>query len=241
MKVSITASVGKGSVNNSVDVRKVQNLLNRWISPRFLSVDGVCNGTEGDRTVEEIKKFQSSYMAVPDGRVDPNGGTLRKLQTKWKQLPQNFGFGSGYYQYGRSADIGARQWGSKKTIETIVRVCKQFQMQQRTITNQYNLASYGLVGVGDISFKFGGYMSPHGTHQEGLNVDMRPCRKDVLQTPVNIFNDQYDSDRTKLLIELFLADPNVKSILFNDPKIYKLPRVSKYEKHDDHFHITMYE
>ena len=240
MNLTISSSVGKDAVNSVIDTRKVQNLLNKWITPRFLPVNGVCSGADGDKTVEEIKKFQSEYMSNPDGRVDPNGGTLKKLSTNWTQLPQTFGFGSGYYQYGESADIGKRQWGTKKAIETITKVCKQFQARQRTITNIGNTASYGIVGVGDISFKFGGYMSPHGTHQTGLNVDLRPCRKDLLQSPVTINQPNfYDGVRTKLLIELFLADSNVDKILFNDSNIYKLPRVSEWDGHHDHFHVTM--
>ena len=241
MNVTISASVGKDGSNQREDVRKIQNLLNRWNTPRFLPVNGLCNGTDNDQTVLEIKKFQSEYMAIPDGRVDPPGGTLKKLQSECMQLPQTFGFGSGYYQYGSGQDIGARQWGTKKTIETLIRVCKQFQTKQRTISNHANLASYGLIGIGDISFKFGGKMSPHKSHQTGLNVDVRPCRKDLLWQPVTINEPMiYDQGRTKLLINMFLSHPNVEKILFNDSDIYKTnPRVEFSAGHDNHFHITM--
>lgn len=84
MARSITASVGVGGFNRPADVATVQDLLNLVPSAKggpskFLNVDGLCFG--GSQTA--IKHFQrvGLGMAVPDGRVDPNGATLRSLQT----------------------------------------------------------------------------------------------------------------------------------------------------------------
>lgn len=78
---SIRSSVGRGGVNRSTDVVVVQQLLNaniRSIAPiARLDEDGLC----GRLTIAAIEAFQRVVvrMARPDGRVDPGGNTLRRL------------------------------------------------------------------------------------------------------------------------------------------------------------------
>lgn len=228
MAVSITASVGAGGKNNAADVIAIQTLLNKWIEPK-IDVNGVCSGQPDDATVLAIKSFQSRYSKNPDGRVDPGGGALKKLNREpFVLLPQMSNLG--YYSYGKG-NWNERQWGTKATIEALLEISRQFRWNN----------PLSLVAIGDISFQFGGEMKPHGTHREGKHVDLRPCRKDDALLPVTYKDAKYDQDKTKLLIELFLSHKNVKSILFNDPKIHALERVSPWENHDDHFHVTMYE
>jgi len=83
MTLMITASVGRlGGANRPGDVRTVQELLNRVPHAAggpypLLAVDSVC----GIRTVDAIQKFQVQQLGwgKADGRVDPNGPTLEKL------------------------------------------------------------------------------------------------------------------------------------------------------------------
>ncbi len=225
MAVVISGSVGAGGKNNTADVFKIQNLLNKWTTPP-ITVNGICAGTETDPTVVAIKSFQSRFSSKPDGRVDAGGGTLRKLnQEPLVQLPQNAG-GSGYYSYSG----GTRQWGTQTTIDTLTELGRQFLWNNPT----------SLMAIGDISFEFGGAMSPHSSHTAGKHVDLRPLRLDNARTPVTYTDAlNYDQVNTKLLIELFLSHRNVKSVLFNDPVINALERVSPWQGHDNHFHVTM--
>lgn len=75
----INGSVGENGENNPRDVRTVQRLLNKHIVPplRNLSIDGIA----GKNTIGAIKHFQSVVvkMRTPDGRVDPGGKTIRRL------------------------------------------------------------------------------------------------------------------------------------------------------------------
>lgn len=83
MAKSITASVGRmGGVNFPNDVKVVQALLNNVPQasggpPVKLQADGSC----GPKTMDAIQKFQMRHFgfAGADGRVDPNGRTLAKL------------------------------------------------------------------------------------------------------------------------------------------------------------------
>ena len=79
----ISASVGRsGGVNRSPDVKIVQGLLNNvpftssGPNPK-LRLDGLC----GPKTSDAIHKFQLRHfgMSGADGRVDPAGRTLAKL------------------------------------------------------------------------------------------------------------------------------------------------------------------
>ena len=79
----ITASVGRmGGVNRPDDVKKVQRLLNKVPptegGPKVpLAVDGIC----GQKTIGAIQTFQLHHFGWKgaDGRVDPYGPTLAKL------------------------------------------------------------------------------------------------------------------------------------------------------------------
>ena len=87
--IRITQSVGLGGANNLNDVKTVQTALNSLlylIAPtRKLTVDGrLGSRPENSKTVAAIKLFQSKVvnMVRPDGKIDPNGRTHRKINEK---------------------------------------------------------------------------------------------------------------------------------------------------------------
>jgi peptidoglycan hydrolase-like protein with peptidoglycan-binding domain len=80
MATQIGGSVGLGGKNFRADVQAVQELLNRVkvgqggpLSP--VAVDGMF----GPETVGAITRFQKQNFSWGDGRVDPNGQTLARL------------------------------------------------------------------------------------------------------------------------------------------------------------------
>ncbi len=87
----ISDSVGRGGANRQSDVKIVQQLLNQHQipgHPKPLKADGII----GPKTITRIEAFQKTIlkMSRPDGRVDPNGKTLRILnQTASLSKPQN--------------------------------------------------------------------------------------------------------------------------------------------------------
>jgi N-acetylmuramidase-like protein/putative peptidoglycan binding protein len=73
---SIEKSVGRGGVNRPQDIVAVQRLLKTAIQGLQLSEDGKI----GPSTIAAIDYFQAHLMRIrPDGRVDPKGATLIKL------------------------------------------------------------------------------------------------------------------------------------------------------------------
>jgi len=83
MAQMILASVGRlGGVNRPTDVRVVQELLNRVPHAAggpypLLAEDSVCGVT----TMDAIQRFQLQQLGwgKADGRIDPNGATIQKL------------------------------------------------------------------------------------------------------------------------------------------------------------------
>jgi peptidoglycan hydrolase-like protein with peptidoglycan-binding domain len=75
----IEASVGHEATNRDDDVRTVQQLLNRQDLAPLAKLKE--DGRSGPATVEAIRHFQSRCvgMSSPDGRVDPDGRTFRRL------------------------------------------------------------------------------------------------------------------------------------------------------------------
>jgi murein endopeptidase len=89
-------------------------------------------------------------------------------------------------------------------------------------------------GVGNISVA-GGLAFGHKSHRKGLEVDVRPLRKDGRHDPVTFLSPDYDRYATQRLIQLFwdcAAAPLV--VFFNDGKI---PGTRPLVNHNDHFHV----
>jgi len=70
----INGSVGLGGLNAPADTEAVQTLLTEKKVYRG-KIDKLC----GPKTVEAIKEFQANFMRRPDGLIDPNGITWKKL------------------------------------------------------------------------------------------------------------------------------------------------------------------
>ena len=142
-------------------------------------------------------------------------------------LPQS-PMDSGYYVYGKlykEPANGAYQYAHPVMMTAILRVALEWQAIETR-----------RMGVGDISLA-GGLQTPdHDTHKSGLEVDIRPLRKDGREDSVRWWDDQYDREGTAKLIALFRTFAPVVKVLFNGPDI---PFVTQCPHHDDHFHLKL--
>ena len=134
--------------------------------------------------------------------------------------------GAGYYVYGTPGQ-GAGQYAHPALMTMLLFVESQWVgMDDRKF------------GVGNISLAGGGAFEPHRSHKKGLEVDIRPVRKDGKRIPVYWQStDQYDQAATARLIELFRAYPGVGKVYFNDPDLRHL--VLPRHHHDNHFHVEL--
>jgi Putative peptidoglycan binding domain/Penicillin-insensitive murein endopeptidase len=246
-KSPISYSVGVGGNNRRDDVQAVQDLLNDR-GGASLNPDGIC----GPATVAAIRKYQSTFMGRPDGRVEPNGATIRRLSgggsasapggsaagapaggspasapavsasSRFEQLPQSNA--RGYYSY----STPAKQYGTSKLVGVLKDVGVALASEQLEM------------GVGDLSLSEGGDLPPHKTHRDGNHVDLRPIRSDRKRLPVAISDPIYDAKPTLRLVELLAARSEVRSILFNDSTMKGVGgKVQPWAGHDNHLHVRM--
>lgn len=142
---------------------------------------------------------------------------------RYFMLPQGPEDG-GYYVYGRPSN-GVYQYAQSRMMTVLLQIAWEWQgLDKRRM------------GVGDISLADGVASNMHSTHKSGLEVDIRPLRKDGAEAPVRWDQQGYDHDATAALIDLFFIFAPVDFILFNDPHI---PGVKPFRHHDDHFHVQL--
>jgi hypothetical protein len=135
---------------------------------------------------------------------------------------------AGYYVYGQlhgRSSNGTFQYAHSSMMTAILRVEREWQaMDSRKF------------GVGDISLADGLANTDHASHKSGLDVDVRPMRKDGLHLPVTWGDAEYDHDATAKLIGLFLLHSRVELVYFNGPGI---AFVTPLKGHDNHFHVKL--
>ncbi|MCS0592039.1 penicillin-insensitive murein endopeptidase [Massilia norwichensis] len=161
--------------------------------------------------------------------ADQQDDPLRPIRDKrgFFMLPRS-PMESGYYNYGlldKKPDRGGYQYPHPVMMQAILRVGLEWQAIDKR-----------RIGIGNISRADGFNDRDHASHQDGLQVDIRPVRKDGLEMPVTHMDRQYDKDATAKVIELFRTFAPVKFVLFNDTSI---PFVKWAEHHDDHFHVAL--
>lgn len=135
---------------------------------------------------------------------------------------------SGHYNYGlmdKKPDRGGYQYPHPIMMQAILRVALEWHSVDRR-----------RIGIGNISRADRLDDNDHDTHLDGLQVDVRPMRKDGLELPVAWADRQYDRDATARLIGLFRTFSLVKLIYFNDGSI---PFVRPALGHDNHFHVAL--
>lgn len=102
-------------------------------------------------------------------------------------------------------------------------------------------AGYGRVAVGDIGREHGGDIPGHETHEQGLDVDVRPmrARRDQCTRPSTYRVAGYDRAATRALVEAIrrTAPGHVKLIYFNDPVLVRQGLTTHFPGHDNHLHI----
>jgi Penicillin-insensitive murein endopeptidase len=131
--------------------------------------------------------------------------------------------GPGFY----ARSLLARRFGQPDTIRALQAIGAAWQRAH---------PSGPRIGIGDISFHGGGPMPPHKSHQNGLDVDIRPVRNDGQEQAVRHDLPSYSRSLTQELVDRVRANGvlAVQYIFFNDPAIRG---VRPWPGHDDHLHV----
>lgn len=182
--------------------------------------------TDNDTPIEEqeIEEQEIECEAPPDPeeeKLKPTGLGVGPFPAVNVQLPKS---GQGFYSFSANRN---KQFGLAKTIKAIEAIGGAW----------FSTHSTGpLIGIGNISLNGGGFMSPHRSHQRGLDVDIRPLRHDGARVAVTFQDASYSQQRTQDLVNVIKANGilTVQFILFNDPGI---TGVQSAPGHDNHLHV----
>lgn len=136
--------------------------------------------------------------------------------------------GTGYVAYNRD---GNDQFGTAKTIKTIQDIARKWNEQNPNTPLQ----------IGDISRKGGGRFRPHSSHDKGIDIDIRPIRKDNKNLPLDVRNEpnQLDREKVRQLIKIVRAENPNAIIYFNDSVLMKEGLTKYADGHHNHLHIRL--
>lgn len=183
-------------------------------------------GTYDAATEAAVAAFQAHARAVVTGVAD--AGTWRLLLAHL-ELPA---FGSTLCDY--SVGNGAANWGTAAAIG-----------QLEAAASSLARAGISRPAVGDVGFEHGGDIAGHQSHEQGLDVDLRPMRRDDRQCSwgTNWRSSTYDRAATRALVRAIRATApgHVKVIYFNDPTLVREGLTRWYSGHDDHLHVRYCE
>jgi peptidoglycan hydrolase-like protein with peptidoglycan-binding domain len=216
---ALEVSISLGSHGEAVSV--LQRVLRAKLHAD-VPVDGVFGGS----TRDAVMAFQRTVELTPTGSMG---------NTAWRRLIAHFEYPTwspGLCDYG--VGNGRANWGTSSTIAWLEKAATSFVQ-----------LGHGRVPVGDISFKYGGDIPLHQSHEQGLDVDLRPIRdhEDQCTWGTNWQYASYDRTATRQLIRAIraAATGHVKLIYFNDPVLVGEGLTTRYPGHDDHLHIRFCE
>lgn len=188
-----------------------------------LALDGVFGATTRSAVV-----LYQSHMGLPQtGAAD---------LTTWKSLIGHFELPrfSAAALCDHSTGNGPANWGTAETIATL-----------ETAGAAMVARGLGRVSVNDVSFEHGGFIPGHGTHEVGLDADVRPMGTARNQCTVGILWNRpgYDRAATRaLILAVKAATPgHVKTVLFSDPVLIAEGLTVYHAAHDDHIHFRICE
>lgn len=221
INVNQTDFVGARRLISGVDrAHHIANLAQNWLSKinSLLEILDEDVETIDNDTPIELEDIECEAHASFE---EDNSLEAVPFPTVNVQLPRS---GQGYYCYSANR---SKQFGLARTIQAIEAIARAWFINHR---------SGPLIGVGNISFKGGGLMPPHRSHQRGIDVDFRLLRKDGARVGVRYQDAAYSRSRTQKLVNTIRANPvlPVDLILFNDDSV---TGVQPWQGHDDHLHV----
>jgi hypothetical protein len=219
-----TDFVGAGRVVSGLDrAHYIAKLAQKWLSKISLIESVTSEFTEDVETIDndtliEVEDIECEAHASFEEDVFPEAVLFPAINV---QLSVS---GQGYYSYSANR---TKQFGLAETIQAIEAIARSWFNNHR---------SGPLIGVGNISFRGGGSMPPHSSHQRGLDVDFRLLRRDGARVGVRYQDPAYSRSRTQQLVNTIRVNSvlQVELILFNDPSV---TGVQPWQGHDDHLHV----
>lgn len=209
----ITTGANRGGFN---DTKALQFLLQQK-HRSSLKVDGKF----GPRTKDALRSFQRAHSLKVDGVATDND---------WSKL-------LGHFERANSSvchyfSNTSNQWATSQSMGII-----------EDVSRSWNTSRYGKASLGNSSRTHGGKLSPHSSHQVGLDVDMAAFMTNKRQCTYTVTwrSGSYDRTATRKYIQQLRASGRVKLVFFNDPVLIREGLTKYASGHDNHFHVRFRE
>ena len=155
-----------------------------------------------------------------------NGGWLQR----GGMLPKE---GPGFYTYNPNTQVypndPMRRFGTDRLVRDLIDLGKWWDAQHPNGPR---------LGIGDLSWKSGGRIDNHASHQAGVDVDIRLPRRDGGEGAANPGN--YDREMTQEIVDWWLAHGDVEYIFYGpNLELTGNARVMVWPNHDDHLHVRV--
>jgi peptidoglycan hydrolase-like protein with peptidoglycan-binding domain len=187
------------------------------------------SGDFGPGTRAAVLRFQDHAGIQQTGEADA---------ATWRNLVWHYE----YPAFGRSelcdyeVGNGSAHWGTGASIGQLESAAALFHGR-----------GYGPMSIGDVSLQHGGDIALHATHEQGMDADVRPIKRDGGQCATyggtNWRSSTYSRPATRALIQDIRARSwgHLKLIYFNDPVLIDEGLTTRYTGHDDHLHVRFCE
>lgn len=207
--------------------------------------DKITDDTEQNQTNINLYQFNwETYDSDPSIAYGlPNNGSLT-----WGLNLKDKGYNY-YHHYGSDA-TDTDDWGTGKLIYVMTNAAHNLLKKGEEEYYWETFSDFtGPLQIGDMSRQNGGYFSPHGSHQNGLDYDGRYVRVDRERISLDIAWSPSDYDEAATQ-NMFLAFRDVFSdiqyifvdadalgfdILYNNVSIF-----NDESGHSDHYHLRIH-
>ncbi len=219
---ALAPTIRSGDSNAAVKALQVELNAKRRLS---LPVDGVFSTAVRDAVVS----FQSHAGIGADGVVGP---------ITWRNLAWHYDypdFSANLCDQDPDGNGTAANWAAAAPVAQLEAAARSFAS-----------TSQGKVPYGDAGFEHGGDIPGHGSHDNGMDIDIWPIRTDSAQCTAGRItweSSTYDRAATRQLIQAVraAAPGHVKYIWFNDPTLISEGLTQNWPAHDNHLHVRYCE
>jgi hypothetical protein len=245
--LKLTGSVGSGKSENGISHNEVADVIkvrDRFVELGYHWVGSVTDGKNTD-FVRLIKFFQTitkghSKFDTGDGRIDLGGTTHKWLAAVnapgWVNMLGKTGIGwqIAKFDHGNS-------WTTSWMLDRLVLAGLLYRGMAAIAIDVSDAPS---MWVRDCSPEKGGRATGHGSHQTGLDMDMR---LPLLPPDTDKFDQLFGQDYNKrfhrkaafLQVRAIKKMMDTKFIFFNDPEFIKERLTSHEDNHSEHYHIRI--
>ncbi len=191
---------------------------------------------------QEVADWQSKNNLNDDGKIGPS---------TWNKMKRVLGLSSGSSSSNSPYPVvnafmpkegtgfycrmnKSRRWALPETIKALTQIGNRWS-SKHPFGPRIIISDISKQGGGPLCFNNG---RCHTSHQVGLDVDIRPIRKDMNDSSRKLCykDSSYSSELTRELIDIIRNNGvlKVKNIAFLDPSI---PNLSRWKRHGCHLHV----